>query len=259
MKKMSALSVFVLAVFLAFPTFAADRVIYNGIDLWRTTDDGSTVAKFSDNPLPAGFFCNKSEPFSGVIAFRGVPVSTSVPGALGMTDTIVQRLDDAVFNKKGVAHTRVQVRALNFESLAPVKTACGLFVARVTLDGEQPITRMRIIRENEKGGRFIAPIHVNVKISFTPVGRPMAEPLEVRKSLRFAAAKNQRWQTLAAQNVNKVSGFLLVDTDGDRAPDTYLPGTSNFGVGQVLPSKAGCLYSDTFVMHDDGGCAHGVC
>jgi hypothetical protein len=159
MRKLSAWMV-VLALFLAIPTAAADRVIYNGIDLWRTVSNGSTYVDFSKNPLPAGFFCHKSEPFSDRIGFKGVPVATNVPGGLGQTDTIVQRLDNAVFNKKGVAFTRIQVRSLNFEGLAPVKTTCGLFIARVSLDGEQPITRMRIVRESSSGGRFFAPIHV---------------------------------------------------------------------------------------------------
>src|SRR5262245_357449 len=147
MRKLACLMV-LLTVLVAVPALAADRVIYNGIDLWRTPSDGSTYADFALTPIPAGFFCFKSEPFTGRIPFRGVPVATSVPGVLGATDTIVQRLDDAVFNRRGVATTRLQVRSLNFESLAPLKTACGDFVATLSLDGEQPITKMRILREN---------------------------------------------------------------------------------------------------------------
>jgi len=236
MKKVSCLVV-LLAVLLAVPALAADRVIYNGIDLWRTVSNGQTYADFSRTPIPAGFFCFKSESFSGRIPFRGVPVATSVPGALGATDTIVQRLDDAVFNRKGVATTRLQVRSLNFESLAPLKTACGDFVTKVSLYGDQPITTMRIIRENARGGRFLVPISVNIKISFTPVGRPATEPLEVRKEIRFPPVPNQRWVSLGAQSNSKALGFVLVDTDGDRAPDTYVPGTSNFGVGLMNFTK----------------------
>jgi hypothetical protein len=251
--RLAALWAIALVGFASVPSFSADRVIYNGIDLWRTIPNGVTYADFLRNPLPAGFFCWKSEPFSGRINFKGVPVATNVPGALGSADTILQRLDDATFNKRGVARTRLQVRSLNFESVAPVQTACGAFIAKVALDGEQPLTEMRIIRENAKGGRFIAPISVNVKISFTPVGRPAAEPLEVRKSLRFPAAKNQRWEYVSPQETNRIPGFLLVDTDGDRTPDTYLPGTSNFGVGMLRQTK------ECFTIHDDPNCSHGVC
>lgn len=257
MNRLSKFAIVLLAVLAAVPAAALDRVIYNGVDLWTTVSHGRTYADFTADPLPAGFFCSKAEPFAGRINFRGVPVATDVAGGLGRTDTVIQRLDNAVFNKRGVAHTRIQVRALQFESLAPVKTACGLYTAKVTLDGEQPITRMRIIRQNEKGGRFVAPISVNVKISFTPVDRPAAEPLEVRKSLRFPPGTNQVWESVPAQKANRWAGFLLVDTDGDRIPDTYLPGTSNFGVGQMRQNK-GCDVS-VFVEHDSGGCAHGVC
>lgn len=258
MKKLSCLIV-LLAVLLAVPALAADRVIYSGIDLWRTASNGRTYADFAKTPLPAGFFCFKSEPFSGRIPFRGVPVATSVPGALGATDTIVQRLDDAVFNRKGVATTRLQVRSLNFESLAPVKTACGDFVAKVSLDGEQPITTMRIIRENAKGGRFLAPISVNIKISFTPVGRPATEPLEIRKEVRFPPLPNQRWVNLGTQANSKALGFVLVDTDGDRLPDTYVPGTSNFGVGLLRSTKNDCPPTDETTCHLEEDGEHCVC
>lgn len=259
MKKLSCLVV-LLAVLLAVPALAADRVIYNGIDLWRTAGNGRTYADFAKTPLPAGFFCSKSEPFAGRIPFKGVPVATSVPGVLGATDTIVQRLDDAVFNRKGVATTRLQVRALNFESLAPIKTACGDFIAKFSLEGEQPITTMRIIRENAAGGRFLAPIAVNAKLWFTPVGRPATEPLEIHKIIRFPPLPNQRWVSVGPQSTSKALGFVLVDTDGDRTPDTYVPGTSNFGVGVMRSTKGGALLCDQPIdchTEDDG--EHCVC
>jgi len=236
----------------AAPALALDNTIYNGTDLWQT--QAGTLVDFAVNPLPAGFFCLGSEPFAEKVAFHGVPLATGVPGALGSTDTIVQRLDNAVFNKRGVAFTRIQLRAMSFESNALIKTACGLFKATVTLDGEQPVTRMKIVRENAQGGRFFAPIAVNVKISFTPIGRPATEPLELHKSVRFPALPNQRWINLQAQDPGQVKGFQLVDTDGDRIPDTYLPGTSNFGVGLLRPKT---VYADQ-ICHISDECSHCV-
>jgi hypothetical protein len=233
MKKLSLFTIIAFAILLAAPAFAADRVITNGIDLWRTPGDGTTFADFSKQSLPAGFFCHKSEPFTGRVALKGVPIASN--GAVGDADTIIQRLDNATFNKRGVARTRIQMRAMQFESMAPVETACGQYKLRVTLDGQQPITTMRIVRDNEKGGRFFAPIHVNVKLVFEPVGRVSTEALEVRKALRFPPAKLQEW------SVNKpvVEGFVKVDTDSDGILDTFLPGgTSGFMAGlSAAPQK----------------------
>lgn len=228
----------VLAFFMivAIPAFAFEPVIFNGSDLWTTVGDGSTYSEFSQAPIPAGFFCPTSAPFTGRIAFKGMPVATGKPGALGTTDTIVQRLDDAVFNKKGVASTRVQVRALSLESIAPVKTSCGQFKVVATLDnGPQPITRMRIVRENEKGGRFQVPLSLNVRLTFTRVDAPAsAQKLELRQNITFATTP-QPWR-LSSRPVPEEKGYILVDTDGDRVADTYLPGTSNFTAGQA-PDK----------------------
>jgi hypothetical protein len=246
----------VLAVLVAVPAFGADRVIYNGLDLWRTYGNGTTFADFAKTPIPAGFFCFKSEPFTGRIVFKGVPVATGAPGVLGDIDTIVQRLDNAVFNKNGVAVTRIQVRAMEFASVAPLKTACGEFNVKVTLDGEQPITRMRIFRDNEKGGRFLAPIAVDVKISFAPVTGVTRENLEIRKSLRFPAQPKARWTYRFEQGKRQHAGFVLVDTDGDRVPDTYLPGTSNFAAGAERPrGKANNVQEIALLCHE-ADCQH---
>jgi hypothetical protein len=256
MRTHKALFVFwmIALILAAVPALAVDRVISNGIDLWYTPGGGFTFADFSRDPIPAGFFCSKSELFTGRISFKGVPVATGDPGILGRTDTIVHRLDDAVFNKKGVAVTRIQVRAMAFESEAPFKTACGLFNVKVTLDGEQPITRMRIIRDNEKGGRFLAPIAVDVKISFTPVNGVAKENLEVRRSLRFPPQPKARWTSAFEKGKPQHQGFVLVDTDGDRLPDTYLPGTSNFAAGVERP-RGKAFQQDAFLCHEDD-CQH---
>lgn len=230
MKKLSVVWIIGLLL-LTVPALAADRTIYNGIDLWATRGDGSTFADFSKSPIPAGFFCFQSEPFAGRVVFRGVPVATGTDGALGRTDTIVQRLDNATFNKRGVATTRIQVRALNFEGVNPVKTACGDFKVTATLDGEQPITRMRIIRDNAKGGHYMAPIGVNLKLSFEPVTGGTSEAIELKRGFLFPADPRAEWSSAAGSGGRQQGGFILVDTDGNRQPDTYLPGTSNFAAG----------------------------
>lgn len=255
--KSRTLGIFFLLSSLTTSVFAADRTVQNGIDAWRTRGDGSTFVDFSRNPIPAGFFCPTSAPFTGKLAFEGVPIVTGTPGALGATDTIVQRLDDAVFNKKGLATTRVQFRALSLKSVAPIATTCGQFNATVRLDGVQPTTQMVITREDEEGGRFSAPLALNVRVKFTPVSGESREALEITKEIRFPAIPNFPWRSKTA--APKPAGFVKVDTDGDGVADTFLPGTSNFIAGQsnrsVKPGTGGIAKyygGGQTICHDDG-------
>ncbi|HEX3552289.1 MAG TPA: hypothetical protein VIA62_03560 [Thermoanaerobaculia bacterium] len=254
--KVRTLGIFFLLSSFATFVFAADRAIQNGIDVWKTKGDGSTFVDFAKNPIPAGFFCAGSAPFTGRLALEGVPVVTGTPGALGATDTIVQRLDDAVFNKRGVAVTRLQFRALSLKSVAPIETSCGQFNATVRLDGVQPTTQMLIVRDDENGGRFSAPLALNVKVKFTPVGRESREVLEIAKEVRFPAMPNFPWRSKTVAPAP--AGFVRVDTDGDGVADTYLPGTSNFFAGQssrpVKPGMGGVVKvgGGQYICHDSG-------
>jgi hypothetical protein len=211
----------------ALPAAAADSVIYRGIDPWTTVPE-MTFANFHSNPLPAGFFCAAFPGFAGQIWLQGVPLASDAADVLGTTDTIVERLDDAVFNKSGIARTRVRVRALQLVGIESFKTVCGDYDVKVTLDGEQPISRMRILRENAQGGRFFVPLALNVKFTFTRVDNP-SEQLEFSYPVRFAVSPHHQWTYRkltpgAKQRVARVT----VDTDWDGTPDTPLPGTSNF-------------------------------
>lgn len=230
-----AASVLALGLFLALPSFAADGVIRRGIDPWVTQGNGTTYNDFFKDPLPAGFFCSRSEPFTGRIVFRGIPVATDAPGALRTTDTLVERLDDARFNRLGVASTRIKVRAMNFEGVAPIQTACGAYNVRVGLDGDQPTTHMKIFRENEQGGRFLAPISVNIKMTFTPVSGS-GRSLEIAQQLRFPADPRATWAS-KGRGAPEHSSAIQVDTDGDQILDTVLPGTSNFAAGWPALAK----------------------
>lgn len=228
---------FALVLLVAGSAFAADRVIRGGSDLWTTPADGGTFADFALEPIPAGFFCEGSAPFTGQIVFKGVPLVTDEPGALGTTDTIIERLDDAMF-KRGVATTRIQIRALSLESVAPFKTSCGDYKAVVTLTGEQPVTTMRILRDNAKGGRFMAPLSVNIRTTFIPVGRNVSnEKLELVQTINFDVTPNA-WSNGAGLSRLERKASVVVDTDGDNVPDAEVRGTSNFVGASRDRSKA---------------------
>jgi hypothetical protein len=250
--RVRSLGIVLLLSTCATSAFAADRAIQNGIDAWSTKGDGSTFYDFSLHPIPAGFFCPGSAPFTGKVVFQGVPVVTSTPKALGNTDTIVQRLDDAVFDKRGVAVTRTQVRALSFKSMSPLQTTCGQFDATVRLDGVQPVTQMVIRRENQNGGTYSGALFLNVKVSFTPVGRASREALEIPVEVRFPAKASYPWRAKTVAPIP--AGFVRVDTDNDGVADTYLPGTSNFYAGlsstPAKPGSRGALDKNYRVCHE---------
>jgi len=222
-----------LAILVALPAVAAGvRTIQNGIDVWHTPGDGSSFVDFAKNPIPKGFFCAKSGSFRGRIVLQGRPLTTGTPGELGGADTIVQRLDDADFDGNGVATTRVQLRALQLESVAPIKTACGDFTARVSLSGQQPASKMRIIKESETMGRFEAPIQVRFRVNFFSTKGTSAQRLELVRSFTLDPATNATWGAVVPKRNFSRQASVLVDTDNDQIPDTYLPKSSgNFFPG----------------------------
>jgi len=118
---------------------------------------------------------------------------------------------------------------------------------------------MVIRHEDENGGRFSGPLWLNVNLSFTPEGRASREALELPAEVRFPANAEYPWRSKAAAPVP--AGFVLVDTDGDRVPDTYLPGTSNFFAGQSsrpASGRPGAPEKSGVYCHIDGDDQHCV-
>ena len=232
MRNRTILAVLVLSFVLGLSPLSADPVIQRGIDVFSTLGDGKTFYDFSQRPIPAGFFCKTSKAFTGRVTFQGLPLATDPPGQLAGIDTVVERLDDAVFDDRGIAATRLRFRALSLVSIAPVKTACGSFHVYLSLAGKQRVTRMTILRTQEGGGDFLAPLAVDVKMTFIPV-KPArskaARKWELTGSVTFAASPLP-WSL--APSAVKRGRAVSVDTNGDLTPDTLLPGTSNFLAGQ---------------------------
>lgn len=212
---------------------AAAMTIPNGSDFWHTPGDGSTVADFAAEPIPADFFCNGSAPFAGKIVLQGVPLATEPPGLLGNTDTIVHRLDDAEFDRDGVAVTRLQMRAMQFEGVGPLHTECGSFAVSVALHGKQPVTEMRIHRTGNEHGYFRAVVGVAVRLTFTPIDH-RGLTVNLDQELVFRPARNA-WAPSPGEGSVTQAGFVLVDTDADGVADTHVPATSpGFAAGWTL-------------------------
>lgn len=222
-------------------------VIERGSDLWRTLPEGSYV-EFSENPIPAGFFCSGSEHFSGRIELQGEQLRTEPPEAFGNADTVVERLDDAVFDARGVARTRLQMRALSMVSRQPLQTRCGAFVVTVGLDGDQqPVTEMEIHRDGSIGGYFLATVELYARISFWPLSgdsdfRSAAQqadrlrgrgyrPLQVVQFFRLNSNPSAGWTSFPGSLGVRFEGPVRIDRDGDGEAETAVAGTSNFHVG----------------------------
>lgn len=207
----------------------ADPSIKPGIDVFSTVGGGYTYYNFAKNPIPAGFFCDSSLPFTSRVALKGLPIETGIPGQLRKTDTIIERLDEAVFDDQGTAETRIRFRALSMVSISPIQTSCGAFHVYVTLDGKQPVTKMRLQRSRKEGGSFRAPLAANVRLTFVPVQDTDSRKLALKGNVEFPG-KPMPWR-FADGKVLKPLGSAVVDTNGDLRPDTRLPGTANFMAG----------------------------
>lgn len=257
---MRTIAVLVLSLLLGLSPLSADPMIQRGIDVFSTVGNGKTFYDFSQSPIPAGFFCKDSKAFTGRVAFQGLPLATDPPGQLRGIDTVVERLDDAVFDDKGIAATRIRFRALSLVSIAPIKTACGAFHVYLSLGGKQRVTKMTILRTQESGGDFFAPLAVDVKMTFIPV-KPArnkgARKLELTGSVTFPASRLP-WSL--APGAMKRAVAVTVDTNGDLTPDTLLPGTSNFLAGQskVLSNSTSstCSCCPYELCHADSGEQH---
>ena len=137
-------------------------------------------------------------------------------------------MDASFFSGREVATTRVQVKVISFVGIRPVETVCGAYLVKASLAGEQPVTEMIIVRDNENGGSFYAPLSLNIRLTFTPVNG--GAPLELVRPLRFPAKPLSAWTEEPAKR-NIYSSFVGVDTDADGVVDLMLPGTSNFSAG----------------------------
>jgi hypothetical protein len=246
----SLLGAAILMLIAGSPAFAAEA-IHNGVDLWMTVA-GFAQTSFAKEPLPAGFFCESSQPFTGTVKFKGAPLTVEPAGSLGAIDTVVRRLDDAKFNAKGEAVTRIQLMALSLVSTKPIETSCGQYNVAVSLTGKQPVTTMKIFQSDAFGGTYSAPLELNVKAVFTPVNGDQSGRREITRRLDLGPGTHSVW---AYVNLPRYKQGVRVDTNGDGRPDTVLPASSNFLAGvspallkapPALPRLAATASGSTF-------------
>lgn len=157
------LFVFALLAVAALP--AAAQNIPAGNDYWTTYGTGNTYVNLPAGELESLCGLPPTAGWNRTLRFRGVPVFAD-------SDTIVRRLDNATFSTTtgNTATVRVQVTGLRFQGLTTYSTPCGPVTVQATLNGQQPITSMKITRTSATGGFFNSQLRVNAQLIFTHAG-----------------------------------------------------------------------------------------
>ncbi len=209
---------------LAVPAFA--QKIAPGYDIWKTVGNGETFMDFADSPIPAGFFFEGSEPFTGAINFVGVPLATEPAGALQGADTVIERLDTAAFGEDGLASSRMRIMALSLASPEPIDIGGSLWDVGVSLAEVQPVTEIVYEKLTDEVGEFLADLVVNVRLTFTHrVVKKLSYSLE--RTVHFQRATHTPFRLVspetksAKQRLSVLSG-LKIDTDGDGLVDSLM-------------------------------------
>jgi hypothetical protein len=152
-----------LGILLALASVAAvlgatAQVINPGNDFWTTPSNGQTYFTFPSGDVESLCGAIPSSTWDHKLVLQGTPLGNPA------YDTVVARLDPAVFDSTGTATTRVQVKALAFGSSAPLATPCGTLTWTAGLAGAQGITSMTLHRTSATGGYFNADLSVAVEL-----------------------------------------------------------------------------------------------
>lgn len=217
-----------------------------GDDSWMTPPDGGTFVDFVNDPIPAGFF-NNSLPFAGKVAFKGVPLVTNPPGALGVADTIVQRTarTGALAVGQSSAPVPIVFLALSLRAIQPITVTnvdqtTELWDVRAGLTGPgQTVGSMTITRAHADGGTYDSTLHADVQLVFTQVSPPTGATRTLVESMTFGAP-GESWTLVAGPGgfqpsqlqIDPLPGGVNLDVDGDGFVDNvFTIGRSNFQVG----------------------------
>ncbi len=218
MKKIFALMALAL---ITAPLLAQKTAVAPGYDLWKTIGDGSTFMSFVDSPIPAGFFFEGSETFTGKIEFNGAPLATQPLNALGGADTIIERLDAGVFNDEGVAVSRMRIKALSLVSADPIEVGGSLWDVSASLTEKQPVTEIAYYQRGEDAGVFHADLVVNVRLTFTHrTVKKLAYSLD--RTVHFTDYYEAPFKLGVPEDRMKARPTVMIDTNGDGVAETPL-------------------------------------
>ena len=246
-----------LSALLALPALA-QTTIRRGIDTFTTQADGRTVADFTNNPIPAGFFCTNSAPFAGVIPLKGVPLATAPAGITGGADTIVERIGDGVFTSTGTATFPMVVRALRLTGINTITVDCSgvptTWRADVCACGLQPTSSLTAKVDPACGtcGTASGSLLISACIRFTRVDTgQVVGPITQNIKLNV---NSMNWCYKPGPGQTVVTASFGVDTNCDNQPDLTLPPMSNFFPGRSCATQnADCwtVFAALTTCHDN--------
>ncbi len=233
-----------------------------GDDAWMTPPDGGTSIDFVADPIPAGYFGTGSLAFAGKIALRGVPLATTPPGALGVTDTLVRRLGAtgpiAVGATKTVAIEFIALRLQSINNFRVNYSGGGFEIWRLDAglspSAGQNIGTMSITRTSGNGGVYNSSLLGLFHLTFTRVSPTPAITRVLDCGIgdceeMVFTAPNASWTLIggpanwqpSALGIDPLPPGVNVDINGDGFPDgVFTIGKSNFQVGvQWVPGGGG--------------------
>lgn len=246
--------------------------ITSGDDVW-VTPPGSTQ-DFSGNPIPANFFDPNSDPFTGITTFRGIPLTTSPPDALGSIDTIIRRSTSTTLPRAGDQTTvPIEIIALSLTSVQPITVTYNggmnpeLWNVSVHLSSAAPQQQgsMTIRREKAEGGSYDSSLPVLPKFTFTRISDSAVRTLDCGLGgcggPIVLQLTNSPWtaEGLIGGYDARKSGLpdvpaVQVDADGDNTPDVTTNGNPNNFVPGVEPNRKACELNE----HQTIIAGHGV-
>jgi hypothetical protein len=138
---------------------ASAQTILPGSDFWTTPANGQTTFTFPAGDVESLCGATPSTGWDHKAVFQGVPPPTGPA-----YDTVVSRLDKAVFDSTGTAKTRIQLKSLSFGSTGVQKTPCGPLTWQVRLAGAQGTTTMVLHRTSANGGYFNADLAIKAEM-----------------------------------------------------------------------------------------------
>lgn len=213
--------------------------IHKGHDLLETVSAHFIFP--NDMRIPAGFFHAHSAPWMGTIDFRGVPIREFQTHKTGSTDTVVQRLEDAVIpGTSGSATIPIELVKLSLVSVHPIEVTVGRHkqkwdVHASVASSHKSTGTMTITQTSATGGHFSS------KLTVVPYFKFIRRSDGEEKTLDVGAMPipREKREQLTARNTLESSEVAWGTAPADPETDLYIAAVSgNFAVAETNAEAA---------------------